>query len=88
MRRYSGAGCFGSGDMKTEDEDEEQHYLEGYNEARNFYAAALDALKAENLILQNRIVRLKAGIMVAKDLIAEDKDNAAFAVLCGIGEEE
>jgi hypothetical protein len=44
--------------------------------------------KAENLILQNRIVRLKAGIMVAKDLIAEDKDNAAFAVLCGIGEEE
>ncbi len=68
-------------------EDEEQHYLEGYNEARNFYAAALDAQKAENLILQKRIVRLKAGIMAAKDLIGEDKDNAAFAVLCGLGEE-
>jgi len=35
-------------------EDEEQHYLEGYNDARNFYAAALDALKAE-------VERLKAG---------------------------
>jgi hypothetical protein len=68
-------------------EDEEQHYLEGYNQARNFYAAALDAQKAENLILQNRISRLKAEIMVAKDLIGEDKDNAAFAVLCGLGEE-
>ena len=68
-------------------EKEEQHYLEGYNEARNFYAAALDAQKAENLILQKRIVRLKAGIMAAKDLIGEDKDNAAFAVLCGLGEE-
>ena len=68
-------------------EDEEQHYLEGYNQARNFYAAALDAQKAENLILQNRISRLKAEIMVAKDLIGEDKDNAAFAVLCGVGEE-
>jgi hypothetical protein len=68
-------------------EEEEQHYLEGYNQARNFYAAALDAQKAENLILQNRIFRLKAEIMVAKDLIGEDKDNAAFAVLCGLGEE-
>jgi hypothetical protein len=68
-------------------EDEEQHYLEGYNQARNFYAAALAAQKAENLILQNRIARLKAEIMVAKDLIGEDKDNAAFAVLCGLGEE-
>jgi hypothetical protein len=68
-------------------EDEDRYYLEGYNEARNFYAAARDAQKAENLILQNRIVRLKAGIMVAKDLIGEDKDNAAFAVLCGLGEE-
>jgi hypothetical protein len=68
-------------------EEEEQHYLEGYNQARNFYAAALAAQKAENLILQNRISRLKAEIMVAKDLIGEDKDNAAFAVLCGLGEE-
>jgi hypothetical protein len=60
--------------MKTEDEDEELHYIKGYNEARNFYVAALNAKKAENLILQNRIVRLKAGIMVAKDLIGEEKE--------------
>jgi hypothetical protein len=77
--------------MKTEDEDEDEdeelHYIKGYNEARNFYVAALDAKKAENLILQDRIARLKAGIMVAKDLIGEDKGWAAFAVLCGIGKE-
>ena len=67
-------------------EEEERHYLEGYNEARNFYAAALEAQKAENAILQSRITRLKIGASVAKDLIGEDKDNAAFAVLCGLGE--
>ncbi len=32
--------------MKTEDEDEELHYIKGYNEARNFYVAALDAKKS------------------------------------------
>jgi len=74
--------------MKTEDEDEELHYIKGYNEARNFYVAALNAKKAENLILKDRIARLKAGIMVAKDLIEKEKEFAAFAVLCGIGEEE
>lgn len=85
MRRHFGAGDLGGGDMNLE--EEEQHYIEGYNEARNFYAAALDAQKAEYAILQSRIARLKAGVMVAKDLIAEDKDNAAFAVLCGLGED-
>ena len=50
-------------------------------------AAERDAMKAENAILQARITRLKIGASVAKDLIGEDKDNAAFAVLCGIGEE-
>jgi len=77
--------CAGGADITTE--EEERHYLEGYNEARNFYAAALEAQKAENAILQNRITRLKIGASVAKDLIGEDKDNAAFAVLCGLGEE-
>jgi uncharacterized protein YrrD len=68
-------------------EEEERHYIEGYNVAMGFFADELAAQRAENSLLKNRVDRLLAAIRVAKDLIGEDKDNAAFAVLCGAGEE-
>lgn len=68
-------------------EEEEQHYIEGYNVAMGFFADELAAQRAENALLKNRVDRLLSSIRVAKDLIGEDKEDAAFAVLCGAGEE-